>query len=118
MADDQQRAKDFPPKRTNTWIVALGLVCVAASIFYGTRQYELHNKEQVDAIDAQTAVLKNQLLQKFYEERLADYARVTEAASKIAAGKSTGATEAQLQQAVMEFKTQVWGPVSITGGTM
>jgi hypothetical protein len=56
------------------------------------------------------------LARDFYEQKLAGYARLTEAAAKIAATKAAGANAAQLQDSVAQFHTLVWGPVAVTRG--
>jgi hypothetical protein len=119
MADDPQRAKDSPPsqpKRSQSWIVAVALFCVAGSIFYGFREYGIRSQQQVDAMNAQAVLMKAQELQKIYDDKMAIYKPVTEAAAKIAALKAQGANPAQMQDAVTQFKTLAWGPAAVGGG--
>jgi hypothetical protein len=116
MADEQHRGKDSHPKKTNAWIVAAGLLCVAGSIVYGFREFGIRSKQQVDAINAQTVVMQYQGQRKIYDEKMAVYKQVAEAASKIAALKAEGGTPAQMQDAVAQFKTLAWGPAAISEG--
>ena len=116
MADEKHRMKEHPLNWMNAWIVSAALVCVAASICYAIREYDLRSRELAGAINAHTAVMKSQDLRRFYEEKLAAYSKATEAASKIAALKSAGAPAAQVQDAVTQFKTLLRGPVSIAEG--
>jgi len=118
MAEDPHRAKEQHPhpKRTNTWIVALGLLCVAGSIYYGFDEFGRRSREQVEAVNAQTAVMKAQEMQRLYEQKHAAYMTITGATSKIAALKAAGDSPAQMQDAVSAFKALLWGPAAITGG--
>lgn len=116
MADEKHRAKESPMKWITGWIVATALVCVAGSIYYAIGEYNARSREQVDAINGQTALMKSEAARKYYEEKLAAYGKVIESASKIAAMKSAGANAAQLQDQVTQFRTLAGGAVLVIGG--
>ena len=117
MADDKQYVKESPLKWLSLLLVAGGLACVAAAICYAAREYDARSGEQVAAIRAQTEAIKSEPLRRqSYEEKLAAYARLTEAASKIAAMKADGANAAQLQEPVEQFRTLAWGPAAVAQG--
>ena len=96
-------------KRINTWIAGVGALGVAASIWFGFRQLAAQAEAQTDAIRQQWAT-------HFYDEKLSLYAKATETAAKIAALKSQGATDAEMQEIVTQFRILFWGPMCVTEG--
>ncbi len=114
--DHHPRPKRSPLSAIPFLIVAVGLFGVAAAIYYATGEYRAISGEQTAALNAQNALLKRQEQRKEYDTKLAAYARVTEAAAKIAALKSSGANASQLQEPIGQFRTLVWGPEPLTAG--
>lgn len=116
MTEQQDQIQELRLKRIDTLISVIGAVGVIASICFGFSQLVTQSKAQAKATDDQTAAIKDQWSRRFYDEKLAVYSRATEAAAGVAALKSKGAPESQIEDAEMQFKILYWGPMCITEG--
>jgi hypothetical protein len=108
-AGNEKRDVELELKRFDSFVGAFGAIGVVASIFFGFSQ-------QTEATKSQTQATRDQWSQKFYEEKLAAYLRATEAAARIAALKTSSAEQSKVDEAILQFRVQYWGPMCITEG--
>jgi len=109
MDEADYRRREMRLKWINTVLAAFGGIGVVASIWFGLARLR-HEWER------QSRAIREQWRQTFYDERIAVYSRATETAGRIASLMSSGGTDEELSEAVVEFRTLFWGPMCITEG--
>lgn len=110
VGDSDYKRTELRLKQVNTILAVFGGLGVIASVYFGFSQLQRQSA-------AQTRAIEQQWNNTFYDERMKLYARATEAAGRIASLVRKESDQAEIDGAIIEFRTLFWGPMCITEGT-